>query len=182
MDTVIGHLDAQPDERREIQRTRYGVREVRQRAAALAHEVVVSLDARVEARHGAGVGDLAQDFRPDKGLQDAVHRRPRQSWQTRRDALEDLIGRGVVRPIHGGFQDHASLHRQGETVGPAQRPGASQAVGVVDGCLHIITKWENIAFVSPRQVVALYHAQAPPAARPEWRLSVFRRKVQPNFD
>lgn len=141
MDTVIGHLDAQPDKRREIERARYGVREVNQHAAALAHEMMVSLDAGVEARHGACVGDLPQDFRLDEGLQDAVHGRPRQSRQTRRDTLEDLIGRGVVRPIHGGFQDHASLHRQGETVGSAQRPGASQAVGVIDSCLHIITEW-----------------------------------------
>jgi hypothetical protein len=141
MDTVIGHLDAQPDKRREIERAGYRIREVGQRAAALAHEVVVSLDAGVEARHGASVGDLPQDFRSDEGFQNAVHRRPRQSRQTRRDTLEDLIGRGVVRPIHGGFQDRASLHRQGETVGSAQRPGASQAVGVMDRCLHIITKW-----------------------------------------
>jgi len=145
MDAIVSHPEAEPGEARVGGGSRHAIRQVDQHPAAIAHEVMVPIDAGVEAGHGALVGNLPKDLYPDQGFEGTVDRGPRQPRQTGGDGREDVVHRGMVRPAEQGFEDQASLHRQRQGAGAAQRLGTSHPLLEKTTFLHRIPVWEFIS-------------------------------------
>jgi hypothetical protein len=79
--------------------------------AAKTNQVVVELEAGIEAGDSTGMTGLCDDTDAGEVLEGAVDRSARDAGEASFDSVEDLIGRWVVVELEDRLEDDPALHR-----------------------------------------------------------------------
>jgi len=108
---VVIHLEAEGRGVGDCQLIQFVVLEVEELVTAKAHQVVVKLEARVEACDATGVTGLCNDAHAGEVLEGAVDRGASDTGKAIFDGIEDLIGRRVIVEIEDRLEDDPALHR-----------------------------------------------------------------------
>jgi hypothetical protein len=123
---------------RQAQAVELGAEHVFHRFAALAHEVVVALDARVVAAGGAGLRDAAGESELDERLERAVDGGAVETGERVSDVRVQRVHRRVVRAAEERLEQRAALDRHGQRALAQRRAGALEGGGDVSsrGSVH----------------------------------------------
>ena len=85
--------------------------EIEELVTAKAHQVVVKLEARVEACDATGMAGLCDDAHAGKVFEGPIDGGPRDDGETSLDSVEDVIGRWVIVELENRLEDDPALDR-----------------------------------------------------------------------